>query len=163
MPYEQSRSANGAAPLPPSAAAPAARQPVTSPVADFVNEVMTGRLEPPPLVNWETANHSPILEGKQPPQADPSPIRKAIPPFKMAPDNPPPKPGSNEALLDAIDKVYRAAKERIAYHERELEKLRAALSPFGHIEAPMEQSANTAESLIQSLVAAAGQLQEQPK
>ena len=168
MPFEAPqtpRTANGAVPLlTPRAEPPAGMRP--SPVAEFVSEVMTGRFDPPPLPQQpapvSAAAHAP---GPHVPAA-PIVERRAIPPFKMAPDSPPARVSqdSTEALLQAIDKVYRVVKDRIAWHEDELKKLRAALSPFGAIEAPpSDTSVNTAESFIQSLVQAANGLQETTK
>ena len=42
-----------------------------------------------------------------------------------------PRPdASSTALIDAVQKVYAAVTARIAYHERELVKLRESLKPF---------------------------------
>jgi hypothetical protein len=37
---------------------------------------------------------------------------------------------SNNALIDAMAKIHAAVRQQIAYHEEELKKLRASLTPF---------------------------------
>lgn len=158
-------SGNGASPLPPEPTGPAASA-SASPVADFVQEVLTGKYTPPPDPARVAFVDRPALET---PRSPPPVERKAIPPFKMADENPanpakPALPNSTEALLQAIDKVYRVARDRIAFHEREAKKLRAALAPFGAIQSPggvEPGQSSTAEEFIRSVIHAAGQLPEQ--
>jgi hypothetical protein len=72
------------------------------------------------------------------------------------------EPQPTDALLQAIDKVYRVARERIAFHENEAKKLRAALAPFGQIEnaGAVDAPTHTAESYMQEVIKAAALLQE---
>jgi hypothetical protein len=140
------------APLP--SRAPAVPTPTkASPVAEFVNDVLTGKFEPPP---------DPALKPFVAPEdVRTSAPRRAIPPFKMEPEKPA-APASTDALLQAIDKVYRVAMDRIAYHEREAKKLREALIPFASLHQPGAEAPQmaTAESFIQSVITMAGKLPE---
>jgi hypothetical protein len=152
-------SGNGATPLPSLPERPAASvsSPAVqaSPVAEFVNDVLTGKYTPPP-----DPSRTPFVApaDERPPAAVP---RRAIPPFKMEPEKPA-APASTDALLQAIDKVYRVAMDRIAYHEREAKKLREALVPFASLHQPGAEAPpmQTAESFIQSVITMAGKLPE---
>ena len=49
----------------------------------------------------------------------------------------PPRATSSNALIDAVQKVYAAVTSQIAYHERELARLRESLKPFAtHAQRP---------------------------
>src|ERR1700719_1466080 len=75
-----------------------------------------GTYEPPPAA---------LLNGAVASSPDP-----AIPIKIRSIEDAPPRATSSNALIDAVQKVYAAVTSQIAYHERELARLRESLKPF---------------------------------
>ena len=79
-----------------------------------------------------------VLNGGAPPSVG----HPGSPEYRQAnPDGPKdaPQASDSDSLIAAIAKVHRAVTAKIAWHEQELKKLRAALAPFGEI-SPQRQS-----------------------
>jgi hypothetical protein len=78
-----------------------------------------------------------------------SPAAFAIHSIEDAPAGPQ-KVTSSNALIDAVQKVYAAVTAQIAYHERELARLRESLKPFATI-APRPNVAPDDQSSAQAI------------
>lgn len=79
---------------------------------------------PPPLPGFE-----PVQNVHELPQSQTRPQRRA----KAAEERPQPQDDVTTVLVDVIEKALQVTKARIAYHEAELRRLRAALKPFAEI------------------------------
>jgi hypothetical protein len=84
----------------------------------------------------------------------PSPAAHLIKGIEEAPST------GNDALIQAVQKIYAAVTGQIAYHEREAKRLRESLAPFASIsrqsDAPIQQS--SAEDRIRELLDLADKL-----
>ena len=84
---------------------------------------MEGSYEAPPAAVLNGGGGDPHAEGK-------SSVAKRIAILGIEESPPERRDASSTALIDAVQKVYAAVTARIAYHERELVKLRESLKPF---------------------------------
>jgi len=95
-----------------------------------------GNYEPPPAA---------LLNGAVASSPDP-----AIPIKIRSIEDAPQRVTSSNALIDAVQKVYAAVTAQIAYHERELARLRESLKPFATI-APRPNAAPDDQSSAQAI------------
>jgi hypothetical protein len=85
-------------------------------------------IRPPKVAYKETPYESPARIGNGAAVEVPKFIdsRPALPQVEHSP----PARTGNNALIDAMAKIHAAVRQQIAYHEEELKKLRASLTPF---------------------------------
>jgi hypothetical protein len=111
-----------------------------------------GNYDPPPaaVLNGRLSQHEIALDVARAPLPD-GPIKTAIRGIEESPRS------DSDSLVDAVGKVYRAVTAKIAYHERELQKLRDSLKPYGALapqrqnDAPIDETSNAAIRAILDL------------
>jgi hypothetical protein len=72
----------------------------------------------------------------------------------------PSRPGESDALVAAVGKIFQAVTAKIAYHEREAQKLRDSLKPFAGL-APrpnVAQGGEVSEDSLRAILSLADQL-----